>query len=81
MNLAKFFSKLWVRIACGLLVFWMVFFMEIGTRTFFQHVVRILGTPEARELGSEIVASLNNAKNTVRRELGNRIRGAEPPPR
>jgi len=53
--MGQFLKKNWLRIFLGLLVVYLVFIMDLGERSFAGHVVRILNTPESRELGHEIV--------------------------
>lgn len=59
-------------LAIALVAMYLVFFLSLGTRTLFQHVVRIARTPEAQELGQELVDTVASATNSVKR----RFRGA-----
>ena len=60
------------KIIAAALAIYLIFFMNLGTRTFAQHVIRIVNTPEARELGYEVFATASEATHAVTR----RIRGA-----
>jgi len=53
--MGPFLRKNGVRIFLGLIVAYLLFFMELGEHSFAGHVGRILRTPESRELGNEIV--------------------------
>ena len=53
--MGPFLKKNGVRIFLGLVVAYLLFVMDLGDHSFAGHVVRILKTPESRELGNEIV--------------------------
>jgi hypothetical protein len=76
--MGQFLARFWVRMVFLLAGLYCTFFVQIGSRTLWQHVQRIAGTSEARELGNEIVAVLGSAKTAVTRRLGNHIGGSEP---
>lgn len=49
---------------------WVFFFVPIGgTRTLWDHTRRILGTPEAQELGSDLGRASTQVADRVRREV------------
>jgi len=50
-----FFKKNGVKVFLSLVVIYLLFIMDLGDHTFAGHIVRILRTPESRELGQEIV--------------------------
>lgn len=58
-----------LKLFISLVAIYLVFFMSLGTRTFFQHLVRIARTPEVQELGEELVGTLASATNTVKRKF------------
>jgi hypothetical protein len=77
--MAQFFSRFGIKIAVTLAVLYCTFFMQIGSRTLWQHMRRIAGTPEAQELGSDIVAELGSAKDAVKRKVGSTLGSAGNP--
>lgn len=49
---------------------WVFFFVPIGgTRTLWDHTRRILGTPEAQELGTDLGRASTQVADRVRREV------------
>jgi hypothetical protein len=56
-----------LRVGMTLLALYGVFLMDLGGRSFANHVVRILKTPESRELGSELVGKATDAASGARR--------------
>jgi hypothetical protein len=48
---------------------YLMFFLNLGTRTLGQHLWRIAGTPEARELYSEVGGTVASATSAVTRKL------------
>ena len=62
-------------LAVTLCVLYVVFYVPIGQRTLFQHLRRVAGTPEARELGREVSGAghraLVRAQDEVRSGLPN----------
>lgn len=60
------------KIIAAAIAIYLIFFMSLGTRTFAQHVIRIVNTPEAKELAYELFATASDATHAVTR----RIRGA-----
>jgi len=56
----------------GFYVFYLIFLMNLGTRTFAQHLLRIATTPEAQDLASEVFDTLGEAVGAVT----SRVRGA-----
>jgi len=71
--MAQFFSRFWLRLAVTSLAIYCAFFVQLGSRTLWQHIGRIAGTDEARELGSGIVAALDSAKTAVTRKIGSHL--------
>jgi hypothetical protein len=69
--MAPFLKQHGLKLAISLVVVYLLFFMSLGTRTFGQHMLRIARTPEAQELGEELIDTLASAADSV----GNRIRG------
>jgi len=57
----------WWRLLLGLFVIWLVFFMDLEGRSFAEHVARIAGTPETKELGYAIGEKFARAMDDVRR--------------
>jgi hypothetical protein len=53
--MGSFFKQNGIKIFLGLVVVYLLFIMDLGDHTFAGHAVRILKTPESRELGDEIV--------------------------
>jgi hypothetical protein len=76
--MGKLLARFWFRTVMLLAALYCTFFVHIGSRTLWQHVQRIAGTSEARELGNEIVVVLDSAKTAVTRKLGNRIGSDNP---
>jgi hypothetical protein len=64
-----FFKTHGLRLIASLALVYLVFFLNLGTRTFAQHVWRVGGTPEARELYSEVGGSIASATSAVTRRL------------
>lgn len=54
---------------------YLLFFVQLGNRTPFQHLMRITKTEEARELSREVRKSTKR----IRREIGHQIRTATDP--
>ncbi|MEY4581713.1 MAG: hypothetical protein RL701_6416 [Pseudomonadota bacterium] len=72
MSNAQSFKKNGPKIAIALMVAYFVFVLNLGTRTFAQHVIRIATTPESKELAYEVFATASEATHAITR----RIRGA-----
>jgi hypothetical protein len=70
--MANALKKNGAKIITALMAFYFIFIMNLGTRTFAQHVIRIATTPEARELGYEVFNTASEATHAVTR----RVRGA-----
>jgi hypothetical protein len=77
--MGPFLARFWIRIVLLLGCTYCTFFVQIGSRTLWQHAQRIADTSEARELGNEIVAVLGSAKSAVARRLGNQIGNPDTP--
>jgi hypothetical protein len=71
--MVPFLKKNGLRLVIAIASLYLLFFLELGNRNLFQHGMRILSTPEARELGTEIVAKLDSAKTAVSSRIGNRF--------
>lgn len=61
----KFFWSLLVFAA----VMWFVFFVELGERTLFQHIMRIAQTDEAQDLGREVHEASRRVSEEVQRTV------------
>jgi hypothetical protein len=68
-----FFKSHGLKLVLWGVVLYSMFFVNLGTRTLSAHIVRILGTPEARECGAEIVSTLGAATNAVSRRISGAI--------
>jgi hypothetical protein len=73
-----FLRKFGVRLLSTAFTIYLVFFVKFGNRNLFQHGMRIARTPEARELGSEIIAKVDSAKTVVTKKIGSAIGSANP---
>ncbi|MCA9617268.1 MAG: hypothetical protein H6722_18385 [Sandaracinus sp.] len=60
-------------------VAYVVLFVPLGRYTIYQHAVRIAGTDEAQELGSEAVEAAGRLREHVEGELDEHVRDAGPP--
>jgi hypothetical protein len=60
------------KIVAAIMSIYFVFLLNLGTRTFAQHVLRIATTPESRALTYEVIATARGAVEAVM----NRARGA-----
>jgi hypothetical protein len=76
--LTLFFRRFGLRLLSTALTVYIMFFVKFGNRNLFQHGMRIARTPEARELGSEIVAKVDSAKTVVTKRIGSAIGSANP---
>ena len=54
MAVVKFLKEHAIRVLAVLVGVYLCFLMQLGDRSFAGHVLRILRTPEAQELGEEI---------------------------
>lgn len=63
-----------LKVVLTAIAIYLVFFLSLGTRTFFQHVMRIVTTPEAKELRYELTETIGSAALAVTRK----IRGDRP---
>ena len=77
--MGPFFARFWLRIVIVTACVYCTFFVQIGSRTLWQHGQRIADTSEARELGNDIVAALGSAKTAVVRRIGNKLGNSENP--
>jgi hypothetical protein len=67
MAAGKFLKEHGLRVLAVLVGVYLCFIMPLGDRTFGGHVWRILRTPEAQELGDEIVIKVVDAASGARR--------------
>lgn len=63
----KFLKEHGVRVAAAVVVLYLLFLMQLGDRSFAGHVLRILRTPEAQELGDEIVEKVVSVASGAKR--------------
>ena len=66
---------IWTGAVLAFLVY-VLFFVRLGERSPFQHVMRIINTDEARELGREVGA----ATGRLASKIGNQIHETNKPP-
>lgn len=57
-------------------VAYVLFFVKLGDRTPFQHLMRVAGTDEAKELGREVGA----ATERITKKIGDQVHEATKPP-
>lgn len=57
-------------------VAYVLFFVKLGDRTAFQHLMRVAGTDEAQELGREVGA----ATERITKKIGDQVHEATKPP-
>lgn len=67
MAMGKFLKEHGLRVLAVLVGVYLCFVMELGDRSFAGHVWRILRTPEAQELGEEIVHKVASVANGAAR--------------
>lgn len=67
--MSPFLKEHGLGLSISLVGIYLVFFLSLGTRTLFQHVVRIARTPEAQELGQELVDTAASATNSVKQRF------------
>lgn len=68
MKMGKFLKDYGLRLLAVLIGLHLCFIMELGDRSFAAHVIRILKTPEAQELGDEIIVKATSfASGAARR--------------
>ena len=67
MAMGKFLKEHGLRVLAVLVGVYLCFIMQLGDRSFASHVWRILKTPEAQELGDEIVEKVVTAVSGARR--------------
>lgn len=62
------------KIIVAVILIWLIFFYHVGTgrRSFADHVFRIVTTPEARELGDEVLSDVRYVTHAIT----SRVRGA-----
>jgi len=73
--MGPFLKEHGLRVLLGAIIIYFLFFFSLGTRTFFQHMARIVTTPEAKELGYELRETIGSAAVAVTRK----VRGDRPP--
>jgi hypothetical protein len=67
MAVGKVFKEHGVRVFALLVGIYLCCVMQLGDRSFAGHVLRILRTPEAEELGEEIVAKVVSVASGAKR--------------
>jgi hypothetical protein len=67
--MGPFLKQHGLTIAISLVAIYLIFFLSLGTRTFAGHLLRIARTPEAQELGEELVDTLASATHSVKQRL------------
>ena len=67
MAVGKFLKQHGLRVLGVLVGIYLCFLMQLGDRSFAGHVYRILRTPEAEELGDEIVAKIVTVASGAKR--------------
>jgi hypothetical protein len=67
-------AKMVVGIVVAALVLYASWFVRLGDRTFREHLVRIVNTPEVHDLGHGIATAVGTAKNTVKTKIASRLR-------
>jgi hypothetical protein len=67
MAVGKFLKEHAVRVLAVLVGVYLCFLMQLGDRSFAGHVLRILRTPEAEELGDEIAEKVVNLASGAKR--------------
>lgn len=55
---------------------YVLFFVRLGERSAFQHLMRVVNTEEAQELGREVGA----ATERIAKQIGNQVHDATKPP-
>jgi hypothetical protein len=65
--MAKYLKEHGLKVLGGFIVVYVLFIMQLGQRSFMGHVVRILKTPEAQELGDEVVDKVVTVASGARR--------------
>ncbi|MET0390323.1 MAG: hypothetical protein ABW321_30405 [Polyangiales bacterium] len=70
--MGQFLKKNGAKFLTALVLIYLIFFMNLGTRTFAQHIYRIVTTPEAKELVHDVFHTAEYFAHAVTR----RIRGA-----
>jgi len=53
------------KIVTAIMTVYFIFFMNLGTRTFAQHVLRIATTPEAKDLAYEMFGTAREAAEAL----------------
>jgi hypothetical protein len=64
------------KIVTAAMAMYFIFFMNLGTRTFAQHVIRISNTPESRELAYEMMSTAREATEAVTRRARGAVSGS-----
>jgi hypothetical protein len=67
--MGPFLKQHGLALAISLVAIYLLFFLSLGTHTFAGHVLRIARTPEAQELGEELVDTFASAADSVKRRL------------
>ena len=72
--MGRLLKLLWSIAVIGFVVY-LLFFVELGERTAFQHFARIFDTNEAQELREEV----GEASRRVREKVGKQVKGLTDP--
>ncbi len=67
---------MWRGAILGFLVY-LLFFVQLGERSAFQHLMRVADTQEAKELGREVSA----ATDRITKEIGGQVHQVTQPPK
>jgi uncharacterized membrane protein (Fun14 family) len=67
MAVGKFLKEHAIRVVAVLVGVYLCFLMQLGDRSFAGHVLRILRTPEAEELGDEIAEKVVSLASGAKR--------------
>jgi hypothetical protein len=62
-----------VGIVVSALVLYASWFVRLGDRTFREHLVRIVNTPEVHDLGAGIATAVGSAKTAVKTKIASRL--------
>ena len=66
--IGRLFKLLWTLVVL-IVIGYLVFFVKLGDRTFFQHAVRIMQTDEAKELRQEVGQATKRASTTIKTQV------------
>jgi hypothetical protein len=66
--IGRAFKLLWTLAVIGFVVY-LLFFVELGDRTLFQHFTRLFDTNEARELREEVGEASQRMRDKISKEV------------